>query len=103
MKNIFLVFLLLCGCARDEPIQNATKTLNNQITALENSLPDTCKTESVNAQINAIKTQIATIQSVCDTEKAKITAEKVRWQWAFFALLLIIAAYVGKKIAKIGG
>lgn len=96
---IFL-FILLAGCAKNTPTQNATQTLNNQIVALENSLTTDCKTDAVNTQITAIKAQISTIQSVCETEKAQITSEKIKWQWATFALLVIIAAYVGKTIAR---
>jgi hypothetical protein len=46
------------------------------------------------------KSQIKTINKVCDTEKAEITAEKVRWKWAFWGLFIVVSIFIAKKVIK---
>lgn len=78
--------LLLSGCA-GTATEIATETAKNQVIALEKSLTADCKTASVNAQLGAIKTQIASIEATCQAEQKTLRAEKAKWQVLFFSLL----------------
>jgi len=103
MKNftILLVFtLLLNGCRTQTATESVAESVINTTTALEKSLTAECKTEAITSQIWAIKTQIKAIQTTCQTEKDKITQEKLRWKWAFWALVLVVGAYLARKVIK---
>ena len=47
-----------------------------------------------------IKSQIKAINDACDTEKAEIKADKIKWQTAFWALFLVVGVFSLKKIIK---
>ena len=72
----------------------------NTATAIEQSLPKQCATDGIKSQITAIKTQITAITQACETEKAEIQAEKIKWKTAFFGLLIAIAVFVIRTVAK---
>ena len=98
---IICLILLLFGCAKNTPASesmanSATESLN----ALEQTIKPECKTNAVESQINAIKTSVKAIVTACDSEKDIITAEKLRWQWAFIALSLIVLVHVLRKVIK---
>lgn len=97
----FLVMLALVGCAK-EPAVSETLTENavNATTALEQSLPAECKTESILTQITVVKTEIKAISKTCKVEKDKITQDKLKWQWSFWGLLGIVGVYLIRKILK---
>ena len=97
----FLLALLLAGCAKNEPVsETIADNAVNATTALEKTLPEECKTESIKAQLTVIKTQIRAINSACETEKEVITGEKLRWKYSFWILIGIIAAYILRKVTK---
>jgi hypothetical protein len=100
---IIIIFMLCCifGCAKSTP---ATETIANSATeslnSLESTLTPECKTKAIESQINATKMAIKATVSACESEKAVITQEKLRWKWSFFATLIIIAVYIAKKVLK---
>jgi hypothetical protein len=100
--TIPLIFtILLSGCARETPVSNTIA--DNAITAttaLEQSLPAECKTESITTQITVVKTQIRAIKNACETEKNVIEQEKTRWKWSFYGVLILIGLYIARKIFK---
>ena len=101
MKWFGLCFLLftLSSCAK--PVSNdIANNAINQATALEQSLSAECATESIKTQINVIKSQIKAINSACDTEKAEIRADKVKWQTAFWALFVVVGVLGLRKVIK---
>lgn len=91
--------LLLSGCA-GTATDVATETAKNQVVALEKSLTADCKSASVNAQINAIKTQIASIEATCQAEQKTLRAEKAKWQILFYSLLGLVLGltFLKKKL-----
>lgn len=96
-----LLLLLLIGCARNEPVSSTIS--DNAITAtngLEQSLPKECKSESVITQLTVIKTEIRAARNACEVEKEVITQEKLRWMWSFWALAIVVGAYMIKKVLK---
>lgn len=72
----------------------------NTATAIEQSLPKQCATDGIKSQITAIKTQITAITQACETEKAEIRADKIKWMTAFFGLVIAIAVFVIQKVTK---
>lgn len=91
---------MLSCCTAHTVTSDLAESAITTTTAIEQSLPKECATNAIKTQITALKTQITAIAQACDTEKNVITAEKVRWQWAFFGLLLVIAAYITRKVIK---
>jgi hypothetical protein len=99
MKYI-AILLLLCGCAKTTATENIANSAINTTTAIEKSLTADCATESIKTQIQAVKTQINAIVQTCETEKAEIRADKVKWQTAFWALLVVVSVFVMRKVLK---
>ena len=97
--GLFFVLFILSSCAK--PVSNdIANNAINQATALEQLLSAECARESIKTQIKGIKSEINAITKACDIEKAEIRADKVKWQTAFWALAIIILAYVGKRVLK---
>lgn len=98
---ILLIFtVLLNGCRTQTATESVAESVINTTTALEKSLTAECKTEAITSQIWAIKTQIKAIQTTCQTEKDKITQEKLRWKWAFWGLIAIVGVVLFRKVLK---
>lgn len=97
----FLFMIALTGCAK-EPAVSETLTENavNATTALEQSLPVECKTESIITQITVVKTEIKAISKSCQAEKDKIMQDKLKWQWSFWALAIVVGVYLARKVLK---
>lgn len=99
MKYIIIV-LLLAGCAKQPVSETIADNAINGITTIEHNLSAGCATDNIKTQIRAVKTQINAIVQACETEKAEIRADKVKWQTAFWALLAIVSAFVIRKVLK---
>lgn len=100
MKRV-MIALLLCGCAKQPvPSNTIAESAINTTTAIEQSLPAQCATEAIKTQLQAVKTQITAITQACETEKAEIRSEKIKWKTAFFGLLVVIGIYIAKKVLK---
>lgn len=100
--TILLIFALsLSGCRREVPGSEAAA--NNAIatiTAIQESLPKECQTSSNQLLFKVAQSEIREVKTRCDSEKAKIEEEKVRWKVGTFALLIVIIAYIVKKVMK---
>lgn len=96
MKKIFLL-LLLSACSTTAPIDTTTNAINESVVALEKTLGPQCRTEAINAQINAIKTQIKSIPEICKAEIKKIEQERNYWRLAFSATFLILIWIIVRK------
>lgn len=100
MKKI-LFALLLVGCTTQTPTESAVNAAIESITALEKSLPKECKTESVNAQIAALTTQVENTLLYCENEKKVLELEKDRLLMILFVMAAVISLYVIKKIKNV--
>lgn len=104
MKKIIIIFffITLCGCAKtDAPItnsiaDNAKKTLD----AIKESLPPECRTETINAQINALDAQINDIPNVCQAEINPIKAERDAYKLKFHSVLIGLVVFFVLLIKK---
>lgn len=98
---IALLVFSLAACSTPQPVsENIAENAINGVVAVEKTLTDECKTEAVKAQLTVVKSEIRSITNACQAEKDVITQEKLKWKWSFWGLVLIIAAYIAKKILK---
>ena len=100
--TILLIFtVLLSGCAK-QPVASETiaDSAISAATAIEQTLPKECATQAIKTQITALKTQIKAITVAAESEKQVIEQEKIRWKWAFLALVMAIVAFVLRKVLK---
>lgn len=102
MRIVTLIILtaLLNGCAKPSASESIANSATNTVNALEQTLSKDCATDAIKSQITAVKSQINAITEACESEKAQIKADKVKWQTAFFGLLLAIAVFIIKKVLK---
>ena len=91
---------LLFGCSQTSVTDSIIESTTNSVNAIEQSLPDECKTVSVKTQLITLKSQIRSIQESCTTEKANLKAEINRWMFAFYGLLGLAIAYIIRKVLK---
>lgn len=95
-----LSILVLSACSTKEPSEVMAENAIQSVIAIEKSLPNECKTESVKQQLLSIKGQIATISTACETEK-NVLEQKITIRNLIIALLLaLIGFWVFKKITK---
>ena len=106
-KRIFCLILLvvlmfvLCGCVKQQDsVETATEAAHQQIIAIKESLPKECQTKAIDEQLKAHDTTIESIKANCDLDRQRISNEKMRWKWSFFALAFIVLAHIAKKILK---
>lgn len=102
VKNItFFICILACaGCANKTATDSILESVEQQIVALEKSLPAECKTEAVKADMAAIKSGHAAIKESCRTDVKKAEAERDKWATAFFALAFVLGWLIVKKVEK---
>lgn len=100
---IVIIFLLIClaGCVKNTPAsETIADSAQQSLNAITSTIKPECKTQTIETQINATHTAIKAMVKACESEKDAIIQEKIRWQWAFFALAIIIAIHVGRKVLK---
>ena len=98
---LVLLVLSLCACNRQQPVsETISDNAVTATTALEQSLPKECKTDAILTQFTVIKTEIRNAKNACVIEKDTITQEKRKWQWAFWGLVVLIGAYIARKVLK---
>lgn len=102
MRWFFGLFLccILCSCGTGYENHNAIDAVNASVDALEQSLPKECKTKATDAQLIAIRKEIATVERDCDVAIDKANSEKVKWKTAFFGLLLVVGVWIARKLIK---
>lgn len=87
---LFLVF----GCSTKAPSVSVAETAKESICALESTLAPECKTEAVKTQLAVIKQMVDTQLVVCSAEKDKLRSDKEKSDMLATLLGSIIAAYL---------
>lgn len=98
--SLFLIIFLCAGCAQKSATDSILESVEQQIVALEKSLPAECKTEAVKADMAAIKSGHAAIKESCHADVKKIEAERDKWAMAFFAVAFVLGWLFVKKVEK---
>lgn len=96
--GLLLLSCILCSCTCATATHDIVAGVNTQLAALEESLPVECKTKAIQLQIDGIQKQTDGFEKSCDLLVNKMRGEKIKWQTAFFGLLLIIGLWFGRKI-----
>lgn len=102
VKNIaFFILIVACaGCASKSATDSIMESVEQQIVALEVSLPAECKTESINKQIDAIKATNESMAKSCRADIAKAETQRDKWMMAFFAVAFVLGWLIVKKVEK---
>ena len=96
---LLILTVLISGCAKTAT-ETITETAQQQLNAIEQSIAPECRTASTTAQIEALRNTIKSSLSVCEVEKQKITADKLRWEAIAIMLMVIIGIHISKKFIK---
>ena len=99
--EIILVFisllLLVCllGCSKQNtPTNVVADSAKESITTIVAAKPE-CK--DVGSVCNS---QIESITATCNLQIDNVTKDKIKWQWSFWGLLIVIVVYIIKKVLK---
>lgn len=95
----FVIILLLTGCAKTAS-QSATEVALNQVDAVEQAIKKECPQAKIDKDMDALRSSINSQLSTCEAEQARIESDKVRWQFAFWALAIVVMAFFLQKTVK---
>lgn len=98
---LLILTVLLNGCQKEKPVyhevvQNGIDVIN----AIEQGLPEECKSESNAILFNVARKQMSNCEKACDLVVKRVESEKLRWKWTVFSLLLMMGLYIAKKVLK---
>lgn len=99
MKWFVAFLVLLSGCAKTAP-QAATDAALQQVAVVEKQIKKECPQAKIDEEINTLKTTIKSQLSTCESELGRVEADKVKWEVAFFALLIIMMVRFAGKFVK---
>lgn len=94
-----LTMMLLSGCAKTAS-ESAADAALVQVGAVEQAIKKECPQAKIGKDMDALRATITSQLKTCEAEQARIQADKVKWQTAFFAMLVVMGVYFGSK-AKI--
>lgn len=98
---LLLAAVLLSGCTREAPPSHEmTENAINTITAIQQSLPEECKTDANQLMFKVAEREVRGIEKQCDIEKAKIERQVIKWRLISFAMALVIIAYIMKRFIR---
>ena len=99
MMRYILIALLLSGCAKTAS-ESAADAALIQVDAVEQSIKKQCPQAKIDKDMNALRADIKSQLRTCEAEQARIHADKVKWETAFFAMLAIVAVWFAGKFIK---
>lgn len=91
-----LIVLLLAGCAKTAT-ETATDAALQQVDAVEQQIKKQCPEAKIDKSMDALRSSINSQLATCELQRAKIESDKVKWQVAFFSLLLVVGIWFGKR------
>ena len=94
--TIILLILCLVGCAKTAT-ETATDAALQQVDAVEHQIKKECPQAKIDKDMDALRTSIKSQLATCELQRAKVESDKVKWQVAFFSLLIIVGVWFGKK------
>ena len=98
---IFVLLLFFWGCVKQpDSVDAAANAAHQQIVAIKESLPKECQSKTNEEQLKALGGTIESIVANCNTQKAILDEQRVRWKYAFMILSVMVLAYVGRKVLK---
>ena len=98
---ILVLLLFLWGCVKQpDSVDTAANAAHQQIVAIKESLPKECQNKANDEQLKALDGTIESIVANCNTQKAIIDEQRIRWKYAFLILSITVLAYFGRKALK---
>lgn len=97
--TILLLILCLMGCAKSAS-QTATDAALAQVNVVEQTIKKECPQAKIDKDMDALRADIKAQLRTCEAEQARIQADKVKWEVAFFALLVIIGVWFAGRVIK---
>lgn len=96
---IILCILSLCACAKTAT-ETAADAALSQVDAVEHQIKKECPQAQIDKDMDALRASIKSQLSTCELQRAKIESDKVKWEVAFFSLLIIMAVWFAGKFVK---
>lgn len=101
MKNSFLMVgmcgLILLGCSRKTPVEQAFDGVEQSVVELEKALPVECRSDAVLAKIESLRAENAQAQVTCATQ---IQNYKIKYERLIALFGVVILAYFAKFLIK---
>lgn len=98
---IVLLICIMTGCAKENnAVNDAATTAHETISTIKQSLPKECQTKAIDQQLKTADASVDAIVSACELQKEEINQERQKWKWAFFALTMIVAFHIGRKVVR---
>lgn len=92
---LFCLPVLLVSCSTQSSVSHsALGNVENSLTALEKSLPSNCKSEDIIERFKVIRGEMVTVREGIEAQLKAEQADTVRWRWAFWSLVIVIATFV---------
>ena len=91
---LLILTVLLSGCKNESAVGIIGDSAKESINVIVANKPE-CKDVGL-----ACNSQIDSVVASCNLQKESIDKDRIRWQWAFWGLLSIIAVYFGKRVLK---
>lgn len=89
---LLVLAVLLSGCKTESVTTGVANSAKESINTIVVTKPE-CKDVG-----NVCNSQIDSIVASCDLEISNINKDLIKWKWSFFGLLMVMCAYIIKRI-----
>lgn len=103
MKKIIklLPCVLLLACTKEPTvIDTQYNSIQNQIDAVKESLPEECMTPAVQSQFSAIESQLSAQRTTCESAVEAEKANAKLWELLTYTLAFLLGYTLIKRILK---
>lgn len=99
--HIFMVFFVcvaLIACAKTSEVSKLAEDAQKTLIETQKALAPECLTPEIKTRLEAVKTQISSIQMACKNEKQDLVIDKNYWRTLALGLGLILIGVISLKI-----
>lgn len=93
---LLVLTVLLSGCAKTAS-ESAADAALVQVDVVEQAIKKECPTAKIDKDMDALRADIKSQLRACETEQAKTQSDKVKWQMAFFTLLVAVGTIFWRR------
>ena len=95
---IFVFCILLSGCSRKTPVDNAFTDVQQSIVGIKDTLPKECQTPDVLQKIEKVELRAQIAENTCNTEikSIQVKYERVLWLLGLGIFVFFIRFFVKK-------
>ena len=95
--TILLVFTVLLGACAKTASESAADAALVQVDVVEQAIKKECPQAKIDKDMDALRADIKSQLRACEAEQAKTQADKVKWQMAFFTLLVAVGTIFWRR------